>query len=119
MGPLHAAAPGKVMLAWLPPAELDTFLADYPFRAVTSATITSRRAFADQLRIARQQGYALDLGETMNGLHCLGAPILDANDRPIASLWITALAPRLTEADGERLAPAVIRAAQMVTEVLR
>lgn len=67
----------------------------------------------------RQRGYALDLGETMSGLHCLGAPILDANERPIASLWITAIAPRLTEADGARLAPAVMRAAQMVTEVMR
>jgi DNA-binding IclR family transcriptional regulator len=119
MGPLHAAAPGKVMLAWLPPQELDALLADYPFRAVTAATITSRRAFVDHLQIVRQRGYALDLGETMNGLHCLGAPILDANDRPLASLWITAIAPRLTEADGARLALAVIRAADMVTEVLR
>jgi ABC-type Fe3+/spermidine/putrescine transport system ATPase subunit len=49
----------------------------------------------------------------------LEAKILDANDRPLASLWITAIAPRLTEADGARLAPAVIRAAHMVTEVLR
>jgi len=119
MGPLHAAAPGKVMLAWLPQKELDEFLADYPFRALTATTITSRRGFADHLRLVRQRGYAMDLGETMEGHHCLGAPIFDANEIPIASLWITAPAPRLSEADGERLAPAVIRAAHMVTEVLR
>jgi len=119
MGPLHAAAPGKALLAWLPPKELDEFLADYSFRALTAATITSRRGFVDQLRLVRQRGYAMDLGETMEGHHCLGAPILDANERAIASLWITAPAPRLTEADGARLAPAVIRAASMVTEVLR
>ena len=119
MGPLHAAAPGKVMLAWLPQKELDEFLADYPFRALTATTITSRRGFADHLRLVRQRGYAMDLGETMEGHHCLGAPIFDANEIPIAALWITAPAPRLSEADGERLAPAVIRAAHMVTEVLR
>jgi DNA-binding IclR family transcriptional regulator len=119
MGPLHAAAPGKVMLAWLPQKELDEFLAGYSFRALTATTITSRRSFADHLRLVRQRGYAMDLGETMEGHHCLGAPIFDANEIPIASLWITAPAPRLSEADGERLAPAVIRAAHMVTEVLR
>jgi IclR family acetate operon transcriptional repressor len=119
MGPLHAAAPGKVMLAWLPQKELDALLDDYPFRALTTATITSRRGFADHLRLVRQRGYAMDLGETMEGHHCLAAPIFDANEMPIASLWITAPAPRLSEADGERLAPAVIRAAHMVTEVLR
>jgi len=119
MGPLHAAAPGKVMLAWLPQKELDEFLADYSFRALTATTIASRRGFADHLRLVRQRGYAMDLGETMEGHHCLGAPIFDANEMPIASLWITAPTPRLSEAEGERLAPAVIRAAQMVTEVLQ
>lgn len=119
MGPLHAAAPGKVMLAWLPQNELDACLADYPFRGLTARTITSRRGFADHLRLVRQRGYAMDLGETMEGHHCLGAPIFDANGKPIASLWITAPAPRLTEADGGRLAPTVIRAARMVTEVMR
>jgi len=119
MGPLHAAAPGKALLAWLPQQELDAFLADYPFRSLTSATITSRRGFAEHLRLVRSRGYAMDVGETMEGHHCLGAPIFDANEKVIASLWITAIAPRLTEADGARLAPAVIRAAHMVTEVLR
>ena len=118
MGPLHAAAPGKALLAWLPQRDLDAFLADYPFRGLTATTITSRRGFAEHLRLVRSRGYAMDLGETMEGHHCLGAPIFDANDRVIASLWITAPAPRLTEAEGKRLAPAVIRAAHMVTEVL-
>ncbi|MFM9196761.1 MAG: IclR family transcriptional regulator [Planctomycetia bacterium] len=119
MGPLHAAAPGKAMLAWLPPKELDDFLAGYSFRPLTSATITSRRGFVDHLGLVRSRGYAMDLGETMEGHHCLAAPIFDANEKVIASLWITAIAPRLSEAEGERLAPAVIRAAQMVTEVLQ
>jgi IclR family acetate operon transcriptional repressor len=119
MGPLHAAAPGKALLAWLPQKKLDEFLADYPFRALTGSTITSRRVFVDHLRLVRQRGYAMDLGETMEGHHCLGAPIFDANEMPIASLWITAPAARLSEAESERLAPAVIRAAQMVTEVLQ
>jgi len=37
MGPLHAAAPGKALLAWLPPQELDAFLAEYPFRGLTAS----------------------------------------------------------------------------------
>lgn len=119
MGPLHAAAPGKALLAWLPPQELEELLAGYAFRALTAMTISSRRGFAEHLRLVRERGYAMDLGETMEGHHCLGAPIFDANEHVIASLWITAPAPRLTEADGKRLAPAVIRAAQMVTETLR
>lgn len=119
MGPLHGGAPGKVILAWLPERERDAAIAAYPFTALTPVTITSRRAFAAHLKAVRERGWAMDLGETVEGHHCLGAPILDASDYPVAAIWLTAIAPRLTEADGQRLAPKVIRAADMVSQVLR
>jgi len=119
IGPLHAAAPGKVMLAWLPPRELEAILEAYPFKALTPHTITSRKAFAAHLKLVRERGWAMDLGETMEGHHCLGAPILDANQLPVASIWITAISRRLTEQDAERLSPKVIQAAEMVGDVLR
>ena len=46
MGPLHAAAPGKAMLAWLPERTLDELLVGYDFRPLTPATVTSRRVNA-------------------------------------------------------------------------
>jgi len=119
MGPLHAAAPGKVLLAWLPERDLEATLSDYAFDPLTPATITSRRGFVDHLRLVRERGWAMDLGETVEGHHCLAAPVLDASGLPVASLWITAIAPRLTEAQGRRLAPEVTRAAEMVGNVLR
>ena len=85
----------------------------------TPHTITSRTEFAKHLARVRQQGYALDLGETVEGHHCLGAPVFDADERPLASIWITAPTPRLNAADGKRLAPHVIKAAQMITRALR
>lgn len=118
-GPLHAAAPGKVLLAWLPARELEETLAAYPFRALTAATIPSRTAFAAHLAVVRERGWAMDLGETVEGHHCLAAPIRAADGMPVAAIWITAIAPRLTEADGERLASQVVEAAAMVADVLR
>ncbi len=118
-GPLHAGAPGKVMLAWLPPKELEATLREMPLPRLTPHTITSRTAFARHLAMVREKGYAMDLGEGLEGHHCLGAPIFDVDGRPLASIWITAPTPRLSEADGARLAPAVIQAAQRVTEALR
>ncbi len=117
-GPLHSGAPGKVMLAWLPPDELEATLHEMPLPAVTRHTITSRSQFAEHLQLVRQRGYAMDLGETVEGHHCLGAPVFDADARPIACIWITALTPRLGEAEGERLAPDVIHAARAVTALL-
>ena len=118
-GPLHAGAPGKVMLAWLPPEELDKILREMPLPKLTPHTITSRAAFARHLAEVKRNGYAMDLGEGVEGHHCLGAPVFDAEDRLIASVWITAPTPRLSEADGKRLAPIVIEAARRITEALK
>ncbi len=118
-GPLHAGAPGKVMLAFLPAKELEATLRQMPLVSLTPHTITSRAVLARHLEEVRQRGYAMDLSETVEGHHCLGAPVFDADGRPLASIWITAPEPRLSQADAKRLAPHVIKAAQMVTEALR
>jgi DNA-binding IclR family transcriptional regulator len=118
-GPLHTGAPGKVMLAWLPDEELRQALDGMTLSRMTAASITDRKEFEKHLRLVRRRGYAMDLGEGVEGHHCLGAPVFDAEERPIASIWITAPASRLTEHDGKRLAPQVIDAANAVTSGLR
>ena len=87
---LARRAPGKVMLAFLPQDELQATLRRMPLEALTPHTITSRTEFAKHLAQVRQQGYALDLGETVEGHHCLGAPVFDA-DEP---LWPRFGSPR-------------------------
>ena len=43
--PLHVGAPGKVLLAFLPPAELEVLLATLPLTAMTSHTIQTASNF--------------------------------------------------------------------------
>lgn len=117
-GPLHAGAPGKVMLAWLPRKELDDTLSRMPLTKLTAMTITSKASFAKHLTEVKCKGYATDFGEGLEGHHCLGAPVFDAERRVFASVWITAPTPRLTKADEKRIAPFVIEAAQRITDAL-
>lgn len=118
-GPLHAGAPGKVMLAWLPEAELELVLSQMELTRLTDATLTSKKTFANHLRAVRANGYAMDMGETMEGLRCLGAPVFDAEGRVCASVWITAPAPRLDAAAEQRHAPLVIAAGRQISGLLR
>lgn len=117
-GPLHAGAPGKVMLAWLPEAELEQVLSQAELTRLTNATITSKTAFLTHLKEVRRKGYAMDFGETMEGLRCLGAPVFDANGRVCASVWITAPAPRLDTESEKRHAPLVIDAGRRISQLL-
>ncbi|MFZ5829961.1 MAG: IclR family transcriptional regulator [Planctomycetota bacterium] len=113
-GPLHTGAPGKAMLAALPEDERHLTVAQMNLQRYTAATITQRADFERHLELVRRRGYAMDLGEGVEGHHCLGAVVRDAEDRPVASVWITAPAARLSERDGKRLSPEVILAAREI-----
>jgi DNA-binding IclR family transcriptional regulator len=117
-GPLHAGAPGKAMLAWLPEEELKRTLREMPLPKVTSNTILSREALGRELLEVRQKGYAMDRGETLEGLFCLGAPVWDGEGRVCASVWITAPEPRLDEVSVRRDAPLVIEAGRRIGAML-
>ncbi|MEI6712260.1 MAG: IclR family transcriptional regulator [Verrucomicrobiota bacterium] len=118
-GPLHAGAPGKAMLAWLPEDELRRTLKEMSLTALTKHTITSKEEFHRELQAVKKKGYAMDLGETLEGLHCLGAPIWNAEGRVCASVWITSPAPRLDKAAELGHAPAVIEAASRISQALQ
>ncbi len=116
--PLHTSGPGKVMLAFMPEAERDAIISGMTFERFQPWTISNRKDFLKCLESVRSEGFAVDAGEHLEGHHCLGAPILDADGNAIASLWITGPSQRLSEDRMLKLAPTVKGAGQMVTEAL-
>lgn len=117
--PIHTSGPGKVILAFAPEAERDAIIAGLKFERYQPWTISNRKDFLKCLETARAQGYAVDAGEHLEGHHCLGAPILDADGHAIASLWITGPSQRLSEERMLKLAPVVKKAGEMATTALR
>ena len=97
--PLHTAAPGKAMLAYLPDDERGIVLERMPFKRFTQNTIVTAEDFEADLAGVRERGYGFDLAEEMEGQYCVGAPIFDAKNYPSASIWITAPATRLPDSE--------------------
>ena len=95
--PLHTAAPGKAMLAYLPKRERAAIVKQMPFKRFTPNTLTDAEEFEGDLAKVRERGYGFDLSEEMEGQYCIGAPIFDAKNYPAASIWITAPATRLPD----------------------
>lgn len=116
--PLHTSAPGKVMLAFLPEKQRDEVIARLDFKRYQPWTISSPKEFRRVLEEVRELGFATDLGEHLEGHHCLGAAVLDAAGHATASVWITGPSQRLDEERMLKLAPTVVRAAGLITEVL-
>jgi len=94
--PLHASAPGKALIAWLPEKELDAILGRYRFTRYNENTITNRTAFKKHLLESRQRGYTTDFAEEFDGCHCLGVPILNERNYPVGTIWTTGPTKTLT-----------------------
>lgn len=81
----YCSGMGKVLLAHLPDAEREAYLATGPFVALTPQTITDPAALRTELAEVRTRDFALDRGEIAEGLRCLAVPVRGPDGRVIAA----------------------------------
>jgi DNA-binding IclR family transcriptional regulator len=86
---------GKLLLAHVPPDELDAHLPEEPFPARTEATITRKADLRRQLATIRREGFAADIGEGDPGVGCLAVP-LHVGDSVIAAVSVTGPVAEIT-----------------------
>ncbi|GAB2855946.1 IclR family transcriptional regulator [Actinocorallia aurea] len=72
--PLHSTALGKVLLAWSPPSDLAEL---GPLPALTDRTIVDPAELREELAQVREDGYAVNDGESQAGVRTLAVPVLD------------------------------------------
>ncbi|MHC4252686.1 MAG: IclR family transcriptional regulator [Planctomycetota bacterium] len=94
---LHAAAPGKVFLAFMGERERARLLSRLKFTRYNRRTITSRAKLAKELDLVRKRGYTLDRAEVVDGIHCVSAPIFGADGSVAAAITVTGPVSRLPE----------------------
>lgn len=113
--PLHASAPGKCLLAFLPATAYERELANLSFKKITPNTITNRKALEDELKLIRQRGYSTDDCEAVEALRCVAAPIFDNKNYPAAVLWITGPVARVRVEDFSAIAKKVVAVANSIS----
>lgn len=117
--PAHATSLGKVLLAHLPPADLDLYLAGPPLQAVTKNTITDEAEFRKTLAIVRQRGWALSEGEVEEGIRSISAPLWDRHGRVVTAINMSVHASRVTKAVMlKRHLPVLLEAARIISTAL-
>ncbi len=94
----HAAAPGKVLLAYGEPDLLERCLAR-ELKKLTEATHTDRKRLLADLERVRQQGFALDEEEYMEGGLCYAAPVFDYTGHVVAAIGTTVLTVHYRQKD--------------------
>lgn len=71
------------------------------FTAFTENTIVSKEVFKEYLKQVKKTGFAVDNGEDIQGINCVGAPIFNEYGYPVAAIWITAPHGRLPSGEFE------------------
>ena len=73
--PAYATALGKVILAFLPEEELESYLESVEFLPMGPKTILTKQQLRKELKKVVENGYAVDDEELALGLKCVAAPI--------------------------------------------
>ncbi len=115
--PLHATSTGKILLAWLPAAEVHA-LASKSLQSYTGRTITQMDDLEKELEIVRASGYAIGHEEYEVGLNAIAAPVRDVSGGVIAALSISGPAYRLNPDSFEPAALELVAAAQKISRQL-
>jgi DNA-binding IclR family transcriptional regulator len=117
--PLHAAATGKAILAFLPAEEQRRVIDAVGLPKLTDRTITEASALRKELAKIRNVGYAESYGESIVGTRGLAAPVFSRIGYVAASIGISAPEHRAEGANRKRMIELLLAAAEALTQELR
>lgn len=112
--PAHATAMGRVLLANLPPADLEQHLRTYPPTPLLPRTITDPDLLRAELKTVREQGYALVNQELEEGLVAIAVPVRDRNGQVRAAINLSTHIGRKTVDEMHGLVPRLREAATSI-----
>lgn len=116
--PLAAGALGKLLLAFAPQPTTNDYMSRRGLPSFTRSSITDPETFVQELTHIRSVGYARSLGEYVEGVNVVAAPVFSAGgevDLTVATLGLASLLPpEKTDEFGAR----VLRAGREMTQAI-
>jgi len=88
-GPLHASAPGKLLLACLPDEEIEQLIERTGLPRYTEFTFTNKKELRKEIKKIRKNGLAISKGEHIRLACGIAAPVRNYLSKVIAALTIT------------------------------
>jgi IclR family transcriptional regulator, pca regulon regulatory protein len=119
--PAYATSMGRVLLAALPPAELEHYLAEaVPLAPLTDRTVTDPARLRELLAQVAEQGYSIVDQELEEGLRAVAVPIRGATDVGTAAINVSAHAARVSMAAlREQILPVLLNTVAQIEADLR
>lgn len=116
--PFYCTASGKMYLSSLDQRHLRNYAVSTTLEARTGTTITSPDVLIDQVKEIREQGYAADNSEFMEGMVAIAVPIVESNGRLVSTLSFHAPEQRLPVSAAFEYVPVLKIAATQLSALL-
>jgi IclR family transcriptional regulator, pca regulon regulatory protein len=117
--PAHATSMGKVLLAHLPPDQLDAYFATAPLTRLTKRTICNETSLRKVLKTIRERGWAFADQESEDGIRTVAAPLYDRSRKIQAAINVSGHAARVSMTDLRRAhLPVLLDAARQISIAL-
>lgn len=113
--PLHCTAMGKAILAFTPDLDIDDLGV---LTTQTEKTITDPTMLRKELDNVGRLGYSTDDEESIEGVRCVGAPILGRAGHAVAAIAVQAPRVRLGDSRIPELGEYLIKAADEISHVI-
>jgi len=118
--PAHCTAVGKALLAFLPEREF-AILYDKSNKKLSVSTPNSISSVAELkkcLKKIKEDGYATDEGELNIGINCFAVPILNKDDKLVASISVTGPSSRFALSEMKKLKDSLINISKDISHHL-
>ncbi len=117
--PAHCTSMGRVLLAALPDAKLDEFIADATLERFTPFTVTDKSELKALIEKVRRNGYSLVDQELEIDLRSIAVPVQSASGRTIAAMNVSSQASRTAKKQMlDRFLPALRETAMKMRPLL-
>ncbi len=119
--PAYCTSMGRVLLADLPPGDLDQYLSRVKLTRLTTRTVSTAAELKRVLAEVRRDGYALVDQELEIGLRSMAVPVRDAAGRCVAAINVGTQSARVSVAEMQArfLAPLQAAASELAVLLVR
>ncbi|TNJ66264.1 IclR family transcriptional regulator [Paenibacillus hemerocallicola] len=112
MRPLHATASGKVLLSGMTSEQLREIYPNDVLEKVTDKTISTYSGLLAELEKVNREGFGYNMGETVEGVQCVAAAVLDAEGKAAAAISISIPVVRVTGEVWEKVRVSIKQASE-------
>lgn len=118
LSPMHSSGIGKALLSMMDDTRQRRIIAAHGLERFTPFTLTQPKALTEDLREARERGYAIDNEEKNEGMRCIAAPVFDLNGEAVAGISVSGPTSRVSRHGLQAFSQPVLEAAQALTRAI-